>query len=87
MGESPFFLLYGFNPHADWINKPSPVPQVALRTEQFKEVRQHAQELMIKAQRSWVKNKDTPKYKEGDLVWLEGRHLRTNQLAVKLTPK
>ncbi len=27
---------------------------------------------MIKAQKSWVKNKDTPKYKEGDLVWLEG---------------
>ncbi len=49
--------------------------------------RQHAQELMIKAQKSWVKHKDMPKYKEGDLVWLEGRHLHTNQPAVKLVPK
>jgi len=42
---------------------------------------------MIKAQQSWVKHKDTPKYKEGDLVWLEGRHLRTNQPTAKLAPK
>ncbi len=49
--------------------------------------RQRAQELMIKAQQSWVKHKDTPKYQEGDLVWLEGRHLRTNQPTAKLAPK
>ena len=42
---------------------------------------------MIKAQQSWVKHKDMPKYKEGDLVWLEGRHLCTNQLVIKLVPK
>jgi len=29
-GESPFFVLYGFNPQADWTDKPSPIPQVAL---------------------------------------------------------
>ncbi len=75
-GESPFFILYGFNPHADWTNKPTPIPQVALRIDQFKWARQHAQELMIKAQQSWVKHRDTPKYKEGDLVWLKGCHLR-----------
>jgi len=86
-GESPFFVLYGFNPRADWINKPSPIPQVALRLDQFKMARQHAQELMIKAQKSWVKHRDMPKYKEGDLVWLEGCHLRTNQPAIKLVPK
>ena len=42
---------------------------------------------MIKAQQSWVKNKDTPRYQEGDLVWLEGRHLHTNQPTTKLAPK
>ncbi len=42
---------------------------------------------MIKAQKSWVKHKDMPKYHEGDLVWLEGRHLRTNQPTAKLVPK
>ena len=39
---------------------------------------------MIKAQKSWVKHKDTPKYKEGDLVWLEGKNLRTAQPTPKL---
>jgi len=86
-GESPFFVLYGFNPCADWTDKPSPIPQVALRLDQFKMARQRAQELMIKAQQSWVKHKDTPKYQEGDLVWLEGCHLRTNQPTAKLAPK
>ena len=87
MGESPFFVLYGFNPRADWMDKPSPIPQVALRIDQFKRARQRAQELMIKAQKSWVKHKDTPVYHEGDLMWLEGRHLRTNQPTAKLAPK
>ncbi len=68
-GESPFFILYGFNPHTDWTDKPSPILQVALRLDQFKMARQCAQELMIKAQKSWVKHRDTLKYKEGDLMW------------------
>ena len=101
MGESPFFVLYGFNPHTDWTDKPSPIPQVALRLDQFKMARQHAQELMIKVQQSWVKHRDqlikvqqswvkhrdTPKYQNGDLVWLEGHHLHTNQPTTKLAPK
>ena len=58
--ESPFFLLMGYNPRADWTDRPSPIPQVALRLDQFKEARKRAQELMTKAQKSWIKNKDTP---------------------------
>ena len=42
---------------------------------------------MIKAQKSWVKHKDTPKYKVRDQVWLEGCHLRTNQPTMKLAPR
>ena len=42
---------------------------------------------MIKAQMSWVKHKDTPKYQVGDQVWLEGHHLRTNQPTAKLAPR
>ena len=85
--ESPFFLLMGYNPHADWTDCPSPIPQIALRLEQFKQARKRAQELMIKAQKSWVKHKDAPKYQVGDQVWLEGRHLRTNQPTAKLAPR
>jgi hypothetical protein len=46
-----------------------------------------AQQLMIKAQQSWVKNRDTPKYKEGDQVWLEGKNLHINQPTAKLAPR
>jgi hypothetical protein len=85
--ESPFTLLMGYNPRADWIDRPSPIPQVALRIQQFKEARERAQQSMIKAQKSWVKHKDMPKFQLGDLVWLEGKNLRTVQPAAKLAPK
>jgi hypothetical protein len=42
---------------------------------------------MVKAQQSWVKHRDTPKYKEGDQVWLEGKNLRINQPTAKLAPR
>jgi hypothetical protein len=42
---------------------------------------------MIKAQQSWVKHRDIPKYKEGDLVWLDGKNLRINQPTTKLVPR
>ncbi len=58
-----------------------------LRLDQFKKARQRAQELMIKAQQSWVKHKNTPQFQNGDLIWLEGHHLCTNQPTAKLAPK
>ena len=82
--KSPFFLLMGYNPRADWKQATSPLLQVTLCVDQFKEARAQAQDLMIKAQRSWVKHRDMPKYKEGDLVWLEGKNLRTAQPTPKL---
>jgi hypothetical protein len=85
--KSPFFLLMGFNPRADWIHATSPIPRVTLRLEQLKEAHDQAQTFMIKAQQSWVKHRDTPKYKEGDLVWLEGKNLQTNQPTAKLAPR
>jgi hypothetical protein len=85
--KSPFFLLMGFNPRADWVHATSPIPRVTLRLEQIKEARIQAREAMIKAQRSWVKHRDTPKYKEGDLVWLEGKNLHINQPTAKLAPR
>jgi hypothetical protein len=85
--KSPFFLLMGFNPRADWVHATSPIPRVMLRLEQIKEARVQAREAMMKAQQSWVKHRDTPKYKEGDLVWLEGKNLRINQPTAKLAPR
>jgi hypothetical protein len=85
--KSPFFLLMGFNPHADWIHATSPVPRVTLRIEQLQEAQIQARDAMIKAQQSWVKHCDTPKYNKGDLVWLEGKNLRINQPTAKLAPR
>jgi hypothetical protein len=85
--KSPFFLLMGFNPRADWVHATSPIPRVTLRLEQLKEARIQARDAMIKAQQSWVKHRDTPKYKEGDQVWLEGKNLWINQPTAKLAPR
>jgi hypothetical protein len=87
MRKSPFFLLMGYHPCTDWILSLSPLPQVTLRLEQLKQARDTAQQLMIKAQQSWVKHRNTPKYKEGDQVWLEGKNLRINQPTAKLAPR
>jgi hypothetical protein len=85
--KSPFFLLMGFNPRADWVHATSPILRVTLRLEQLKEARVQARNAMIKAQKSWVKHRDMPKYKEGDQVWLEGKNLRINQPTAKLAPR
>jgi hypothetical protein len=85
--KSPFFLLMGFNPRADWVHATSPIPRVTLRLEQLKEAWVQARDAMIKAQQSWVKHRDIPKYKEGDLVWLEGKNLCVNQPTAKLAPR
>jgi hypothetical protein len=77
----------GYHPRADWSGTPSTIPRITARLEQYNEARHKAQELMRRVQRSWVRHHDAPKYKVGDQVWLEGRHLRTNQPTTRLTPK
>ena len=86
-GQSPFHLLMGSHPRAEWSLTPSALPQVTRRLGQLQEIRAQAQEAMIKAQMMWVKHQDTPLYQEGDLVWLEGRNLQINQPAVKLAAR
>ena len=86
-GESPFYLLMGSNPQAEWSDAPSALPQVTRRLGQIKEIRAQAQEAMTRAQMMWVKHRNTPQYHEGDLVWLEGRNLRTNQPTAKLAAR
>ena len=39
--KSPFFLLMGYNLHADWKHPTSPLPQVTLHVNQFKDTRAH----------------------------------------------
>jgi hypothetical protein len=85
--ESPFQVLMGYHPRTDYSGTPSTIPHVTTRLEQYNEARRKAQDLMRRVQQSWVRHRDTPKYKTRDQVWLEGRHLRMNQPIVKLAPK
>jgi hypothetical protein len=77
----------GYHPRAGWTDKRSPIPQVVKRVDQLKEARNKAQKLMAWAQQSWIKHKNMPRYQVGDQVWLEGRHLQTNQPTAKLVPQ
>jgi hypothetical protein len=85
--ESPFQVLMGYHPRADWTGMRSAIPRVTTHLEQYNEAQRKAQEPMQRAQQSWVRHRDTPKYQVGDQVWLEGHHLCTNQPTVKLAPK
>ena len=42
---------------------------------------------MTRAQMMWVKHRNTPQYHKGDLVWLEGCNLHTNQPTAKLAAR
>ena len=86
-GESPFYLLMGSHPRAEWSSAPSALPQVTQRLEQIREIRAQVQEAMTRAQIMWVKHRNTPQYHKGNLVWLEGHNLRTNQPTAKLAAR
>src|ERR1700761_7025424 len=86
-GESPFRLLMGYHPCSDWTDKHCDFPQVTKRLQQLREIREQAHQSMVKAQNLWVKYKDTPRYGVGDLVWLDGHNLRTEQPTAKLAPR
>jgi hypothetical protein len=77
----------GYHLRADYSGTPSTIPCVTTRLEQYNEAQRKVQDLMRQAQQSWVRHRETPKYKIGDQVWLEGRHLHTNQPMAKLAPK
>ena len=42
---------------------------------------------MTRVQHSWVKHCDTPQYRVGDRVWLDGRNLKMDQPTSKLAPQ
>ena len=85
--NTPFFLLMGYHPRADGHYAASKSPLVERRLDHLLQTRKDAQTHMTRAQQLWVKHRDTPLYKVGDRVWLEGRNLRTDQPTSKLAPR
>ena len=66
----------GYSPRVEIFDVTSSIPTIALQLRDWKNAREEAQKLMIKAQKKWAKGK-TPeqRYQAGDQVWLEGRNL------------
>ena len=86
--QSPFEVLMGYSPRAKIFDITSSIPTVALQLRDWKNAREEAQKLMIKAQKKWTKGKVLEqRYQAGDQVWLEGRNLRIDWPSTKLAPK
>ena len=87
-GQSPFEVLMGYSPRVEIFDVTSSIPTVALRLRDWKNAREEAQRLLIKAQKRWTKGKALEqKYQAGEQVWLEGRNLRIDRPSAKLAPK
>jgi hypothetical protein len=87
-GQSPFDLLIGYHPRAEWTAVTSPIPQVMLRLGQIQEARDRARAAMIKVQQGWERRKRTaPTFQTGDQVWLDGRNIKMFHPTAKLAPK
>jgi Integrase zinc binding domain len=92
--RTPFDLLMGFMPKL-WITKTAlTLPEVERRKEWLQISRDCAQEAIKKAQSMVMKHNKQQRghkaykpYKEGDLVWLDGKNLHTSHPVAKLAPK
>ena len=73
-GKSPFEVLMGYNPQAEWTVLASPIPQVTHRLEQIQEARNSAHLATCKSQLGWIRDKEKKHhtYQVGDQVWLDG---------------
>ena len=87
--KSPFEVLMGYNPRAEWTTVSSPIPQVTHRLGQIQEACNQAHSAMRKAQLGWIKDstKKQHVYREGDQVWLDGRNIKMYHPTAKLSAK
>ena len=85
---TPYQTLMGYNPAADWRPVNATVPAPITRLEQWTQAQKTAYVQMKTAQERWARAKqEGRRYQVGDLVWLEGRNLKTDQPTSKLTAK
>jgi hypothetical protein len=91
---TPFDLLMGHTPNVWQTKTTSTLPDLARRKEWLLVTRDRTQEAIKKAQKIVMKHNVKQKgrraykpYKEGDLVWLDGKNLCTSHPTQKLAPK
>jgi hypothetical protein len=91
---TPFNLLIGYTPRF-WQTKTAlTLPELAKRKEWLTVVREQAQvaikraqDMVLKRNKQFQGCKAYKPYEEGDLVWLDGKNLRTSHPTTKLAPK
>jgi Chromo (CHRromatin Organisation MOdifier) domain len=91
---TPFDLLIGYTPRLWQTKTASTLPELAKRKEWLTIVREQAQMAIKRAQDMVLKRnkqlrgrKAYKPYEEGDLVWLDGKNLRTSHPTTKLASK
>ena len=91
MNMTPFNLIMGYIPHAEWPTKPSRVSSLKAQMEELEKARDQALQkigAVQKVMKLWNKgNKIFKPYKESNQVWIEGTNLKTIYLMAKLGPK
>ena len=83
MGYTPFYIEYGRHPYKG-IEKPKETnnPAVEEFVENITKIRENAKKALERAstkiKKAYGKYKSASRnYKEGDMVWLEGKHIKT----------
>ena len=90
---SPFYANYGYNSRTNWAKEVEVKnPASTLYAHWMESVHTKARENLEKARKAmWnyydQKRMEAPSFKEGDLVMLDGRNIRTKRPSKKLAPK
>src|SRR5712692_8395359 len=86
--HSPFEALMGFNPRSlPSALPPTSVPSITERLVTLTQLRSDLITAQTIAHRQWKSTAAPLPYKLGDLVWLEGKHLKTSYPSYKLAPR
>jgi len=95
-GVSPFFANYGFDPRLELDNDDPPQGQPDIDAQgliqTMEDIFDHLRVEMARAQQIYAESADrrrdpAPAFKEGDLVWLSTRNIRTRRPSNKLDHK
>ena len=87
--QTPFFLMLGYEPTGFPIAFPkSNVPTVERRLAELLKIRDDARAAHELAQQAQINRskKNSPPFSKGDLVWLDGRHLKRGHTIPKMSP-
>lgn len=92
-GVSPFFANYGYHPRSNWpieVEGKNPASRIYVHWMEsiHTQLRQNLEETRRRMGNYYDrKRSEVPKWKSGDKVWLDGRHIKSKLASKKLGPK